>query len=131
MWKYPWALLVELKDSCKRMLESVIGRSVRALGSPALLSVSVVIALLVAWINPLFAGASVLSLMHDPTSHPMMRLGLDGLALTGILLVVSWVPVISVPLAVLPVADLLGTWLDRVRVKVRKLHDEVRVRVEE
>jgi hypothetical protein len=63
-----------------------------------------------------FVGAGLVALVvNDPDAHPLIRGVLDGGAIALAVLLVMWAPVLGIGLAMLPLADLMNQWLDRVQ----------------
>jgi len=63
-----------------------------------------------------FVGAGLTALViNDPDAHPFIRAILDSGAVAAAVLLVIWIPLLAIGLAMLPLADILNQWLDRVQ----------------
>lgn len=68
----------------------------------------------VVMLSPVFAATLIAIVVNDPEAHPLMKLLLDIAAITAAVSLVSLVPLLALPIAGLPIADLLNRWMDRV-----------------
>jgi hypothetical protein len=68
----------------------------------------------VAMVSPFFSAGLIALVVNDPEAHPLWRMLLDVGAVGAAVVLVMFVPLLAIPLAVLPIADVMNRWLDSV-----------------
>lgn len=107
-------------ESARRVLDFLWSSTKNALKRPAVLPVAAAAATGLAFISPWFAAGLAAVMVNDPGAHPVIRMGWDVLAIAAVMCTVALTPWAAIPLAVLPVADLMNRWADSVQAQLDK-----------
>lgn len=103
-----------IKDSSSRVARFFAGCARNALKRWWVIPIAAGVTAAISLLSPMFAATLVAVVVNDPEGHQLWRMALDIGAVSGAVLLVSFVPILVFPIAMLPIADVMNRWVDAV-----------------
>lgn len=114
MWAAVRAAWEDIKGLTKRVGQNFVACVSKAFSRPWVTPAVVIMSVTAGLVSPMLTAMLVTLTIDDKDGHPITRLLMDAISAAGALAAVVYMPLLAIPLAMIPIGDLLNKWVDRV-----------------